>query len=93
VALNFVVAYDVSDNNQRSRVSERLGRYGVRIQKSVFQCVLTSEDLETLMAELTELVDVSRDTIHAFPTCRGCSEQVVRIGQVKDTLEVAYWIV
>ena len=93
MALNVIIAYDVSDNANRARVSARLSRYGLRIQKSVYQCSLTSEELRSVMADLRTLVDERRDTVHGFPVCRACSADEITIGQVKETMEFAYWIV
>lgn len=93
MALNVIIAYDVSDNGNRARVSARLSKHGVRIQKSVYQCSLTAVELRAVMEDLRSLVDEGRDTVHGFPVCRACSADEITIGQVKEAMEVAYWIV
>jgi len=40
--LIYLIAYDVEDDKQRLRISNLLEDYGVRVQRSVFECKLTS---------------------------------------------------
>lgn len=93
MALSVIVAYDVSDDADRVRVSALLSHHGVRVQRSVFECVLDAEELKTLLERVRNLVDLSTDTVHAFPLCRPCSGISVRIGQADRPLEERYWIV
>lgn len=36
----FVIAYDISDDRRRDQMADLLGRYGRRVQWSVFECHL-----------------------------------------------------
>jgi CRISPR-associated protein Cas2 len=46
---NFViVAYDVADDRRRSHVVKLLEKVGVRINYSVFECMLTDSQFEKL---------------------------------------------
>jgi CRISPR-associated endonuclease Cas2 len=49
------IAYDIGDNRERTRVERCLSRYGQRLQKSVFHCVLDGERLGRLKGELEAL--------------------------------------
>src|SRR5581483_10587436 len=40
VALTYMIAYDISEDNRRARVAATLQAYGDRIQRSVFVCTL-----------------------------------------------------
>ena len=51
----FVIVYDVSDNQERSRVSKILEGFGFRVQESVFECILTVTARERLRHYLSEL--------------------------------------
>lgn len=46
------IAYDISEDRERTRVEKCLLRYGSRLQKSVFCCVLDARRLERLQGEL-----------------------------------------
>ncbi|WP_240098376.1 CRISPR-associated endonuclease Cas2 [Thermomonas flagellata] len=49
------IAYDLSDDRERARVERCLLRYGQRLQKSVFHCVLDRQRLSRLEGELRAL--------------------------------------
>ena len=51
----YIAVYDVSDNKERERVAKVLEGYGIRVQKSSFECVLTRGSRLTLERRLTEL--------------------------------------
>lgn len=38
-----VVVYDIPDNKRRNRMAKTLKSYGLRVQKSVFECMLTNK--------------------------------------------------
>ncbi|RKY67547.1 MAG: CRISPR-associated endonuclease Cas2 [Candidatus Latescibacterota bacterium] len=52
-----VVSYDIVDDKTRNKIAKTLLDYGTRVQYSVFECVLTKEQLHRLEQELTELYD------------------------------------
>ena len=49
------IAYDISEDRERTRVERCLLRYGQRIQKSVFCCVLNTQRRMRLQGELEAL--------------------------------------
>lgn len=49
------IAYDISDDRERARVERCISRYGQRLQKSVFHCVLDVRRLSRLQGELEAL--------------------------------------
>jgi CRISPR-associated endonuclease Cas2 len=49
------IAYDLSSDRERTRVERIVMRYGQRLQKSVFHCVLDTARLEHLQGELEAL--------------------------------------
>ena len=51
----YIAVYDVSDDKERERVAKVLEGYGIRVQKSSFECVLTRGSRLTLERRLTEL--------------------------------------
>ena len=67
-----VVAYDVADDAQRERISRILLEIGDRVQKSVFECVLTAAQRDRLFARLERLLEFRLATLvrtakHGFP--------------------------
>ena len=61
----YVIAYDISSQRERSRVSRVLSGYGFRVQKSVFECSLSAGGKARLEAELEEL-DLQSGFLHIY---------------------------
>jgi CRISPR-associated protein Cas2 len=60
-----VVAYDISDDGRRLRLSRLLEGYGVRVQYSVFECDLTAPQHRRLLRELARLM-VAGDAVRIY---------------------------
>lgn len=73
----WVVAYDVSDNLRRSRVVKVIEKVGIRVNYSVFECMLTDKQLEKLQAEIANLMLPSEDTVIFYPLCLDCFSKIV----------------
>ena len=52
---NYIFAYDISLNTERNKVDKVLKEYGFRVQKSVFECMLSEADRDKLIKRLHEL--------------------------------------
>lgn len=46
--MNIVVVYDISEDKKRNRFAKELLFYGIRTQKSVFECKVTPKELEKI---------------------------------------------
>lgn len=51
----YIASYDLEDDRERSRVAKVLEGFGVRVQKSVFECRLTKTALRQLSGRLGDL--------------------------------------
>lgn len=73
----FLVCFDIVDNRSRYRVVKILKGYGVRVQKSVFECANMSEyRFLKMKSDLEDVIDHGEDTIRYYPLCRGCVRNV-----------------
>ena len=54
------------------RVAEVCEDYGVRVQKSLFECWLEEERFDKLWASLTAVVDAEEDALAAYVLDRSC---------------------
>ena len=64
-----VVAYDISNTKRRNRVVKILRQYGVRVNLSVFECMLTESQFENLKTSVTETINISHDKIIYYSLC------------------------
>lgn len=76
----YVVAYDISSNRRRVKVTDALRSRGYRIQESVFQVRLTAEDLDQVRSQLRALIDEVEDVVHIYPVCASCAGNAEVLG-------------
>jgi CRISPR-associated protein Cas2 len=76
-----VVAYDVVDDRRRDRAANVLLDCGVRVQYSVFECVLARAELRELVRRLHALIDAAEDGVAFYPVCRRCRSRVRTLGR------------
>lgn len=74
----YVVAYDLQDDRSRNKVAKLLGRYGVRVNFSVFECLFTEKQLQSLLERMEKLIDKRTDRIIFYPICLNCYVGIIR---------------
>lgn len=82
-----VVAYDVADDRRRSHVVKLLEKVGVRINFSVFECVLTNTQFTQLQKEVSQIIKAKEDIIVYYPICVDCYTKIVYQPRKKQTFE------
>jgi CRISPR-associated protein Cas2 len=78
-----IVAYDVSDDGTRAKLAALLGSMGERLQRSVFQCELSDEQLAVVLRRADTLIDHDGDSVHLFAQCTECDPKCAQ--SVKPT--------
>ena len=71
-----LISYDIEDDKRRLRVMKFLKDYGERVQKSVFECHLTEDQLDSVRTGLKKLIDHRTDRIRYWPICKACASRV-----------------
>jgi CRISPR-associated protein Cas2 len=79
--MNYVVAYDIVDDRRRYRVARFLEGWGRRVQKSVFECDLSAEELEKVCSQLKELLNLPEDRCHIYRLCGECAGKCLALGE------------
>jgi CRISPR-associated protein Cas2 len=72
----FIISYDVVKDSRRNRVSKILKNHGERVQKSVFECVISDKQYFALKEKLDKQIDRSTDSIRFYRICRACLDSV-----------------
>lgn len=62
----YIAAYDISLPRTRLQVARVLGRYGERVQESVFEMSLDPDEVDELRIQLASLLD-TRDFFDLYP--------------------------
>lgn len=79
----YVIAYDISNNTIRNRISKYLEAQGRRLQNSVFVCEATAKKMKTIQKKLEVLSNSTDTDIIVFPLCDGCQRKVIYLGKEK----------
>lgn len=76
----YLVCYDVSDNRCRSRLAKKLEIYGLRIQMSVFECVLTQIQCDRIVEFINKTIDGETDRVRLYPLTEAVRAKVIILG-------------
>jgi CRISPR-associated protein Cas2 len=81
-----LVSYDIVQDKTRYKVSKLLEDFGVRIQKSVFECDLNDLQFSKLKKGVEKLIDKKADRVRYYSLCKQCVGRVVISGwgEVKE---------
>ncbi len=72
-----LVCFDIVDDRIRYRAVKILKSFGVRVQKSVFECdSITEEQFIKLQRRMEECIDCSEDSVRYYILCRNCISRV-----------------
>ncbi len=83
-----IIAYDISSDRIRGRVSRALEKEGRRIQESVFLVDIDAWGYKKLLRNLEKLNE-GNGIIHVFHLCRGCSEKTVAMNAHSEFVIIA----
>lgn len=73
-----LITYDIVDDNDRNKVSGILLNAGaVRVQKSVFECLITEKEFEGLRKKLKPYRK-KQDSIRYYHLCNRCFGKTIR---------------
>lgn len=78
-----VVAFDITSSKKRRKVVAQLLKYGKRINKSVFECVVTESQYRSVSGALRMLCEKG-DSIVIIPVCLNCYSKIQTIPQNRE---------
>lgn len=88
-ATDYAVVYDISSDEERTRISKLLKGFGFRVQKSVFECRVDKKGKSELMRKLKAL-DVKTGFIKVYRLEYSSKKEVVgRIEPDKHGIDTA----
>ncbi len=68
----YIVCYDITNNNVRKKIDVCLSRYGSRIQYSVFEIVISEDQLKTIRQHIKHIINVNTDKLNYYRLCQWC---------------------
>lgn len=87
-----LITYDVStldaDGRKRLRkVAKKCEEYGVRVQNSVFECILDSSKLRQMEIDLQKIIDPKEDSLRIYKLGNNYRNKVKHFGN-KNFIDV-----
>lgn len=87
----YLICYDIVNDRRRNKVAHLLEGYGMRVQKSVFECVLNDDQYKMLDRKLQRYIKPAEDQIRFYPMSGHTRRKVVILGlqpvrQVDDSV-------
>lgn len=79
--MNYIVSYDIQKDKIRNKVAKLLTKYGLRVQYSVFECNLSTDDYKILYKKLSSLINKKSDSVIFYPACKTCEAKKEIIGK------------
>ena len=87
----YVVTYDISDDKRRHQVVKLLESLGIRMNYSVFECMLTEIQYNTMCKRLAKIVVRREDWVNIYPLCTECYARIEYIPSAnkKEPVKIA----
>ena len=76
----YLVCYDIVSDYRRNKVSQLLEGYGMRVQRSVFECVLSDSQYKLIVQEIRRRIDLKSDQVGLYPLSSRERQNVNLIG-------------
>ena len=89
-----IVSYDIPDDRRRTRLHKKMKDFGVRVQYSVFECVINKKIIyERMMSTIAEVIDPVEDSVRVYPVCAACLKMIRVFGKGEVTHDEPVYII
>jgi len=75
-----MICYDISNPKRLRKTAKILVNYGMRVQKSFFQCDMKKEEMINLKDRLLKVINTRKDSLFIYPLCEDCSNKAITDG-------------
>jgi CRISPR-associated protein Cas2 len=76
----YIVAYDIVNDKRRQKVAKLCESIADRVQGSVFEAYLTTEELKKLGVKADRILDKEVDSIRIYMLCSSCRSKIITHG-------------
>jgi len=91
----YVITYDIKFNRindkkavrRLNNLSRLLQDYGLRRQKSLFECDLDHNKLQELKKAIRQVIDTNVDSVRIYPLCDKCLKKTIIQG-IGEIIEI-----
>lgn len=69
----YLICYDIAKPDRLRKTAKIMEDYGLRIQRSFFQCSMEEKRLHEMLEKIKKVVERRRDSFFVYPLCEDCS--------------------
>lgn len=77
----YMICYDISNPKRLRKTAKILENFGLRVQKSFFQCEISKEGIDKLRTELLTVINTDKDYFYIYPLCDSCTKKAITDGK------------
>jgi len=90
--MTYFFGYDVVDAGRRNQISKVLEKFGLRVQKSFFQCDVPPLKAHEIKKALLSIIMEKEDSLLFYPVCGACVRKARLIGDTTLLQDVGFEI-
>ncbi len=88
-----LVTYDITEPKRLNNLRHFLKEFGLRTQKSVFECDIDEIAIKRIRAYCKSNLDLSSDSVRIYKICSRCINKVIISGKGIKVTQLDYMIV
>ena len=88
-----LITYDITEPKRLNDLRRFLKEFGIRTQKSVFECDIDDLAIRRIRSYCKEDLDLSSDSVRIYRICSRCINRVIISGQGLKVTQLEYMIV
>lgn len=88
-----LVVYDISNDKRRTRLHKRLKDFGSPVQYSVFECLVTDDELALMKKAVFRVIRSRIDHVRFYPICASCYQKIQATANHAVTAEKQVFII
>lgn len=88
-----LITYDITDPKRLNNTRRFLKEFGLRTQKSVFECDIDDVGIKRIRAYCKDNLDLHSDSVRIYKICSRCIGKVSISGQGLKVTQLDYMIV
>jgi CRISPR-associated protein Cas2 len=87
-----LITYDITDPKRLNATRRFLKEFGLRTQKSVFECDIDEAAIRRIRTYCRDQLDLSRDSVRIYRICSRCINKVIISGKGLKLAQLEYMI-
>lgn len=72
----YIISYDIGNSKRLKEIHNFLKDYGKPVQKSVFECWLTDDEVKAVVSWLSDFINRKEDRVRIYKLCAACIKKV-----------------